>query len=202
VTHKEQAKIISTKTEFNGWHKLDVVTLQHYSLEDQSLMPAISRDVFYCPAAAVALLYVAETDQILLNQQFRTGVFMAGDPEPYVYELCSGVIDKGETPEEAIIREAEEETGSKILDLEFAGKSYTNPSSSTHFFHMFCGRIKAPVTGIYGEKSEGEEVKTHLVDADEVIKMAQEGKIGFMGAVACIYWFAANKDRLRKKWSD
>jgi len=197
-----KTKIISRKVEFEGWHKLETVVVQPASLRHAGLAEPMKREVYCSGTCAVALLYLPETDQILLNQQFRVGVFMAeGNNDPWLYECCAGMVDEGEDAETAVRREAVEETGCKILDLEFIGKTYPSPGGTDEIHMLYCGRIGTAEAGHYGLEEEGEEIKTHLVSANEAIRMLDEGKITNGATVICLHWFARNHERLRKKWN-
>jgi ADP-ribose pyrophosphatase len=200
MTALSKTKIISRKVEFKGWHSLETVTVQPQSLRHAGLAQPMSREVYCSGTCAVALLYLPETDQILLNEQFRVGVLLAGDDNPWLYECAAGMVDDGEDAETAVKREALEETGCPILDLEFIGKTYPSPGGSNEVHMLYCGRIDAAEAGHYGLEEEGEEIKTHLVAATEAIRMLDAGRITNAATVICLHWFARHHDRLRKKW--
>lgn len=195
-----KTKIISRTLEFDGWHKLETVVVQHASLRHAGDFAPIKREVFICGPAVITLLYQPETDEVLLNEQFRIGAFMAGEANPWLYECCAGMIDEGETPEEAAHREAFEETGCKLLDLEFIGRAYPSPGGTDEMCTMYCGRISNAKTGHFGADVD-EEIKTHLIPAAEAIRLLDTGKILNSGTIMCLQWFARHHDRLRKKWS-
>ncbi len=196
-----KTRIISRKIEFEGWHKLETVVVQTDSLRHDGPAQPMSREIYHCKPVVAALLYLPETDQILFNEQFRVGAFMAGDANPWLYECCAGLIDDGEDPEAAVHREAMEETGCKVLDLEFIGKVYPSPGGSDEVFLLYCGRISAAEAGHYGLAEESEEIKTHLVSAAEALRLLDEGRITNAATVICLHWFARNHQQLRNKWS-
>lgn len=196
-----KTKIISRKVEFEGWNRLETVVVQHASLKSGEPMEPMKREVFCCGICVVTLLYLPETDQILMNEQFRIGAFMAGESNPWLYECCAGMVDEGEKPEEAARREALEETGCNVLDLEFIGKAYPSPGGTDEMYMLYCGRINSAEAGHYGLAEEGEEIRTHLISAAEAIRLLDTGKIINGGAIMCLHWFARHHDRLRKQWS-
>lgn len=196
-----KTKIISRKLEFVGWHTLETLVVQPLSLRHEGRAASMSREIYYCGTVAVILLYLPETDQVVLNEQFRVGAFVADDENPWLYECCAGMVDDGENPEDAARREALEETGCHVLDMEFIGKAYPSPGGSDEVCMLYCGRIGKAEAGHYGVEEEGEEIKTHLVSADEAVRMIDDGRITNASALICLHWFARNHERLRKKWS-
>ncbi|MBU6475552.1 MAG: NUDIX hydrolase [Alphaproteobacteria bacterium] len=200
MTNASGTKILSRKVEFAGWHKLETIVVAPASLRHEGQSAPLSREVYICGNAAIALLYEPETDRILFNEQFRIGAFMAGEANPCLIECCAGLVDAGETPEQAIRREAVEETGCEILDLEFIGKSYPSPGASDETHMLYCARVGKAEAGHFGLEEEGEEIKTHLVPAAEAIRMLDAGEIVNGATLICMNWFARNHGRLRKKW--
>lgn len=199
---RPKAAVLSRQIKFDGWHRLETVVVQPQSLRRDGLSEPITREVYYCGMVVGALLYIPETDQILLNQQFRVGAFMAGDPNPSLYECSAGHVDEGEAPEDAARREALEETGCAVLDMEFIGKHYPSPGTTDEIFMLYCGRIGKAEAGHYGLEQEGEEIKTHLFPAAEAIRMLDKGEITNGATVVCLHWFARNHARLRQKWGN
>lgn len=61
--------------------------------------------------AVVMIVFNKDHSKMLLNKEFRLGV------NRYVYNPVAGLIDPGETPEEAAAREIFEETGLKLTRI-------------------------------------------------------------------------------------
>jgi len=201
MTDNSKTKIISRKVEFKGWHTLETIVVQTPSLRPGGMAKTISREMYHIGTVAVVLLYLPETDHILLNQEFRMGAFISGDDNPCLMECCAGIIGKGEDPKVAVRREAAEETGCAILDLEFIGKAYPSPGGTNETFMLYCGRVDmATQPGHHGLEEEGEEIKTHLIPASEAIRMLDAGEITNGATIMCLHWFARNHDRLLRKW--
>lgn len=194
------AKILERKVIFDGYHKLEQFRIQPRSLKHGGWAEPMEREVFFGKDIAVVLLYIPETDQLLLNQQFRPGAMMAGVKDPFLFECAAGAIDPGETAEEAAKREAFEETGCEILELEYIGKSYSSPGCMAEEFSLFIGRIEKAESGIYGHEGEGEEIKTHLLPYKSVLQMLDQGDIANITTALVLNWFARNHERIRNKW--
>lgn len=196
----DHVKIISRQPEFNGYHKLETITCQPRSLLHEGYANEMSREVFHAGASVSTLLYIPETDQILLNQQFRIGAFMAGVEDPFLFECVDGRIDEDEAPEVAARREVQEETGNEALDMIALGTVYSSPGPVAQKFHLFVARIAKPQAGVFGEAHEGEEIKTHLLPAASVLEMLDQNKIKNVTTVTVLNWFFRRKSEILAKW--
>ena len=195
------AKILSRETVFEAYHKLEVIKVQPRSLKTSGgWCNEMEREIFFGKSIAIIVLYIPETDEVLLNQQFRLGAMLAGEKNPHMLECAAGAVDPGEKPEEAARRETLEETGCEILDLEFVGNCYSSPGCMAEQFWMYIGRIAKAKSGIYGHEDEGEEILTHLVPFKKILEMIDAGEITNVNAAMMLNWFARHRDRLRKKW--
>jgi ADP-ribose pyrophosphatase len=89
------------------------------------------RDVVLFPEAVVILPFI-DNERIILIKQFRPSI------EDYIIEVPAGVVDDGESPEEAARRELEEEVGYIPGVLTPLGEFYPTPGYSTEkmFFYV------------------------------------------------------------------
>lgn len=196
-----QAKILSRKVEFEGWHRLESVVAEPKSLKHDGWATPMGREVFFGTKIVSVLLYSPKTDEILMNQQFRMGAFMAGALDPFLIECCAGAVDEGEDFETAARREALEETGSVITDLKYIGNCFTSPGCMAEEFHLYIGRIENPEAGFHGLEEESEEIKTHLLPVSEALKMLDSGKITNVTTALLLHWFARHGAALKKEWT-
>jgi ADP-ribose pyrophosphatase len=195
------ARIIGRKVEFDGYHRLETVTCQPKSLRHDGYAAEMTREVMHCKKIAAVLLYAPESDRILLNQQFRLGAMLAGCDDPFLYEVAAGAVDEGESVEDAARREALEETGAEIGDLEFVAKCYTSAGCLAEEFHLYIGRIDAGAAGgFFGLEDEGEEIKTHLLPAAEAFAILDRGGIMNAPAALLMHWFARHHKDIRQRW--
>lgn len=79
----------------------------------------------------VAIVAVDPEGKILLVNQYRYAV------GKYLLEIPAGGIDGNETPEEAVIREMQEETGYRPETVTGLGGFYSAPGFCTEYLHLF-----------------------------------------------------------------
>lgn len=197
----QMAKIISRKVEFEGWHRLETIVAEPKSLKHDGWAAHVDREVFFGKKIVSVLLYAPKTDEILFNQQFRMGAFMAGAQDPFLLECCAGAVDDGEDFEAAARREALEETGSEITDMKYVGNCFTSPGCMAEEFHLYVGRIEDPKVGIHGIEEEAEEIKTHLLPVSEAMRLLDAGKITNVTTALLLHWFARHGADLKKEWA-
>ena len=115
---------------------------------------------------------------VLLVRQFRLPAYLNGHKER-LWEACAGLIDPGETPADCARREALEETGYAITDLEPIGAVFSSPGTLTERMHLFLARY-APggraQDGVVVDH-ESEDIETVEVPLDRLARMADDGSI-------------------------
>lgn len=80
---------------------------------------------------AVIIVPILNNKQILLQKNYKHGC------GKIVTEFCAGMIDQGETPEDAVSRELLEETGYVAQKIIKIGESFANPTGSIMKHHFF-----------------------------------------------------------------
>lgn len=157
---------------------------------DGSMSAEVSRAAFVSGDASLVLPYDPNSDQILILEQFRMAPFARGDKNPWVYEPVAGMIDLGETPESCALREAKEEAGLNINRLIPISKSYPSPGGSTTFFHSFLGLCDLSnfVPTIGGLADENEDIRPHIMGADQAVEMALQGRFRALPLAMMVLW--------------
>jgi len=78
----------------------------------------------------VSKVIIINDDKILLLKRAKK---LVTKDSPWTWDLPGGHIDKGEQPEQAAIRETDEETKIKISSLSYTGHD-SNIGKKTHFY--------------------------------------------------------------------
>ena len=211
------SKNLTKSDERNRTHALShakrVVYKGFFSVEEHDLSyrkfnnqqsSILTRSALISSDAVIVLPYDPVNDRILLIEQFRSGPYVKGDKNPWVLEPIAGLIDEGETPESAGIREAQEEAHLEIKRLELVARSYPSPGISTEFFHQYIGIVELLDSSnlIAGLSSENEDIRSHIFKYEQFFEMIESGKVKVGPLILLGLWLSKNRNRLRKKYSD
>ncbi|MFD4029548.1 NUDIX domain-containing protein [Streptomyces sp. NPDC058637] len=140
---------------------------------------------------ATVLLHNIERRTVLLTRQFRLPAYVNGHHDGMLVETAAGLLD-GEAPEEAIRREAAEETGHTIGTPEPVFEVYMSPGSVTERLHFFAAPYDpvAPAADGYGIAAEGEDITTLELPFDEALAMVRGGEIADAKTIMLLQWAA------------
>ncbi|HYP51600.1 MAG TPA: NUDIX hydrolase [Pyrinomonadaceae bacterium] len=86
--------------------------------------------VLQCPAWC-NIIPITKNNEVVLIEQFRQGI------EAVSLEIPGGIVDEGETPEQAATRDLLEETGYGAGEVVYLGKSNPNPAIQNNFVYHF-----------------------------------------------------------------
>lgn len=117
---------------------------------------------------AVAIVALDTTGKVLLVRQYRTALGRV------VVEIPAGKIDPGETPEEAVHRELEEETGCKCGEIRRLCSIAVAVGYSDEIIHIYMATDIEP-----GEPDpdEDEFLITEWVEIESLIDSVLDGRI-------------------------
>jgi len=150
--------------------------------------------------AAAVLLYDPSRDQVVMVEQFRIGALECG-PGAWVMEPPGGVVAAGEDPATVAVREAREETGCLVTDLQPIASFHVSPGVAAERMHLFCGRTDATSAGgIHGLAFEGEDIRVLVLDAPQALDHLRTGRMDAMTAIIALQWLELNRPRLRAAW--
>jgi len=195
------------ETPFQGYFSVDRYHLRHRQ-HAGGMGGEITREIFERGHAACCLLYDPDLDLLVMVEQFRAGAYAAlrspwydDSFSPWLIEFIAGIIDEGETPEEVVRREAVEEAGCTVHELELISHYLVTPGGSTESMFAFCGRVDASnAGGIHGLDEEGEDIRVFTATPEEAFAMLADGRVCNSMTMIPLLWFKENRDRLRRQW--
>lgn len=115
------------------------------------------------------IFVVTSDEKIVLVRQYRYPV------DQVTYELPGGVIDRGEDPKAAAIREMKEETGFHSDEVEFVCQLSPNPAINNNTAYFFLAKNAIP-----GEKKSFdafEDIDICLFTKEEFLQLLRENKM-------------------------
>lgn len=205
---KADIEIEEREPVFSGYFRVDRYRLRH-RLFAGGWSDSMGREVFERGHAVAVILYDPDLDRLVLIHQFRVGALAALNSEPHLegaftpwlLEVVAGIIDDGESPETVARREAVEEAGCEISQIEPVCRFLLSPGVTSESITLFCGRVQAhAVGGIHGLDAEHEDIRVFTVAVDEAFRWLDEGRFANATALIAMQWFRLNHAALRRRW--
>ncbi|TVZ37498.1 ADP-ribose pyrophosphatase [Alteromonadaceae bacterium 2753L.S.0a.02] len=193
--NKDAVKIIQEKTVYDGFFKMYEIELQHKTFAGD-WTPPLRRELFHRGEAAAAVCYDPKNDLVGLIEQFRIGA-IDSDMGPWCLEVVAGVLEPGETPDELMARELEEEAGITNAQLIRISRYYSTPGGCNEKIHLYaaiCDLSKAG--GLYGLDSEHEDIRFETYPAEEVFKSMYAGRTNNSATLLGLQWLQIHRDKL------
>lgn len=194
-------EILDKTTVFQGFFRIERWQLRHKCFAGGWSQPMV-REIFERGQAVVVLPYNAQTDELVLVEQFRVGAVSSGR-SPWLLEAIAGMIDPGQSAEETAIREAEEEAGITLTELWPMLSYFSSPGGSTEKISLYLGRLTGPVhSGLFGLASEHEDIKMHVMPRQTAMQLLANQQIDNAATVIALQWLALNLPQVQQRWGD
>ncbi len=164
-------EIEATRTVHEGWATYMVATVRTPAGE------RIRREIEDHGEAVTVLPYDPARRTAVVIRQFRTPPFYAAG-EDLMLEAPAGILDD-EAPEDCARREAMEEIGLRLGDLEFVARAWTMPGLSTERAHLYLapyGEADRVAEG-GGLAEEHESIAVVEMPLAELARLADDGGI-------------------------
>jgi len=194
MTKNERVTIASETTLSEGWTRLSNYEIDYTDRDGDT--HRLHREIYHRTPAACILLYDAKRDRVVLVRQFRLPALLTGEPA-WMIEVPAGLLD-GDHPEEAIRREAVEETGYRVRDVRYLFKALMSPGSITEIVHFFYAPVDLAdrVNGGGGLAEEHEDIEVLELPFDEALAMIDSGGIIDAKTIMLLQWAAINREAI------
>ncbi|MCC8112802.1 MAG: NUDIX hydrolase [Bacteroidales bacterium] len=136
----------------------------------------------------INVIAITPDGMFVMERQYRYGL---GETS---YEICAGVAEKGETPEQAARRELEEETGYTGGTWQLLTVISGNPSVTNNLTYCYLARGVERTTEQHLDATE--DIEVVLMREDEVLQLLKDDEIK-QALMAAPLWkyFYLNKDK-------
>lgn len=153
------------------------------------------QEVYNHGNAVSALLYNKESRTVILTKQFRMASYLNGNDDGMLIETPAGLLESGEAPEEAIVREIKEETGYAVTEVKKVMDVYSSPGAYTELLYLFVAPYtpQQKVSKGGGLEEEGEDVTVMETAFDEALRMLDSGEIKDAKTVMLLQYAAMKK---------
>ena len=185
---------------YDGFFKVNLYRFRH-ALFSGGESVEIKREILERSHAVAVLPYDPATDQILLVEQVRIGA-LASKQSPWLLECIAGMADGSTDYEQVAKREAWEEAGIELGELEFMMSYLSSPGGTTERLYLYLARadLSQYQEGIFGLDNEDEDIKTHVMSYTEAMLRLEQGEIDNAATVISLQWLALNKQRILSDW--
>ncbi|MEP2782772.1 MAG: NUDIX domain-containing protein [Pseudoruegeria sp.] len=196
---REDIKVLRAGRPFNEFFAMDDLDVQFRKFSGE-FSDVARRFIFKGTDAVIVLPYDPVRDRVLLVEQVRFGTYQRGADVNWTIEPVAGLIDPGESPEDAAKRETQEEANVSLTKLIHTGSYYPSPGATTEYYHSYLGLCDLPddVCGVSGVEEENEDIRSYLVSYQELMDLIDR-KVGQVGPLYVLaLWLARHRDSLRR----
>lgn len=174
-----------TDNSFLNLYEIDALTIKgepfHYYFASRRSMDELKVNTHRMDPEGIVVFARCKEDnnKLLMIRQYRYPV------DAYIYELPAGLIDEGETPEQAAIREIREETGLNFQVDNEVDSIYCRPyvfaqGISDETGCTVYGYVSGQISSDFLEDSE--RIEAFYIDKEEARRILSEERVSMRAA--------------------
>ena len=133
----------------------------------------------------IAVLPITDDGRLVLVRQFRKAA------ERVLLELPAGGVDPGESSEEAVRREMEEETGYRVGSLKLLSSFYTSPGYTTELMHLY----EATDLEAGEPTEETDQIEVVLMTLDEALQRIGSDEVADAKTILGLLMYAREREQ-------
>lgn len=184
----KKVSIEQKRTIFDDFFKVEEAYLRFEQFNGE-MSPRIRRLNMERGNSVAIVILNKDTGKLIMVSQFRYPTYQ--NDHGWTIEIIAGMVDPGETPEQTLKRELEEEIGLKIDTFGRINTFYPSPGGSSELIHLFYAavsgeRAKYKETG--GLLSHGEDIKAIELSLEDALAKIRTGEIVDAKTIIGIYW--------------
>lgn len=197
---REDVKLLSQRDLYKGFFRMTEYRFKHRLFEG-GWSEEVKREVFERGNAGVLLAYDPKRDEVVLIEQIRIPAYETSET-PWLLEVVAGMVEQGESPEDVVRREAQEEAGVVVGRCEPIVSYLSSPGGTSERMHVYVGEVDATTAkGIHGLACENEDIRVHVVSREQAYCWVEEGVIDNAASVIALQWLQLHHIALRERWS-
>lgn len=174
----------------DNWYTLKKYTFDYQKKNGEWV--SHNREAYDRGNGATILLYNKYQNTVILTKQFRLPTYINGNSTGMLIESCAGLLDL-DSPEEAIIRETQEETGYQISAPEKVFELYMSPGSVTEKLYFYIAEYHNDTTRHKGGGVEEEDIEVLEIPFNEALLMVKSGEIMDGKTIILLQYLEINK---------
>ena len=134
------------------------------------------REVYDRGNGATILLYNRDKKTVVLTRQFRVATWVNGNADGLLIEACAGLLDADE-PETCARKEAIEETGYEVGEVEKLFELYMSPGGVTELIHFYFAQYSDAQRENAGGGIDDEDIDVLELPFKRTMEMVESGEI-------------------------
>jgi ADP-ribose diphosphatase len=194
------AKIHSIITRFNDFFQINEIDVSHRQRDGS--MSRQHRLVFERGDSVAVLLLNRDTRHVILVNQFKVPSLIgrlrddATATDGWILETIAGMIDPGETPNQAAKRETEEESGYRVTNLEPICTFFSSPGGTSERVFLYFAEVSGADRDGKGGGLAGEDITVVDMKVNELFERLDRHALDDPKLIIAAYWL---RDRLTKE---
>ncbi|MFP2506867.1 GDP-mannose pyrophosphatase NudK [Enterobacteriaceae bacterium RIT711] len=167
-------EVIKDKILSDNYFILRNITYDLYRNESEAIRH--KREVYDRGNGATMLLYNRDKNTVVLTRQFRVATWVNGNPDGMLIEACAGLLDADE-PEVCARKEAIEETGYQVGEVEKVFELYMSPGGVTELIHFYMAEYSDSQRENAGGGIDDEDIDVLEIPFIQALEMVASGEI-------------------------
>ena len=189
---REDLQLLAEEVGYKGFFRLLRLRLRH-KLFAGGWSEEITRELFDRGHAVAVLPYDPVRDEVVLVEQFRVGAVYA-EGSPWLLEVVAGIVEEGESEEEVVRREAQEEAGLTLNKLTRVMSYFSTPGGCSERITVFIGEVDASQAASHaGLDSESEDIRVHRLPREQAMQWLADGKIDNATSIIALQWLELHR---------
>jgi len=190
---RRRVRLSQQRRLFDDVFKVDELIVAH-ERQDGSMSADKRRLVLERGDAAAVLLFNRDRNAVILVEQFKAPTLIgrrrdnAANTDGWIIEPVAGVVEAGESPQEAAIRECREETGYRIGQLRSIATFFTSAGGTSERVFLYFAEVGDHDVAPTAAAMEGEDISIIEMPVATLFESLDAGRIDDSKLIIAAYW--------------